>query len=43
MKYPILICSASSLFLNGCVGNMNPTGGNSNPHSSNCTFTYAVT
>jgi hypothetical protein len=32
MKYPILICSASSLFLNGCVGNMNPTGGNSNPN-----------
>ena len=32
MKYPILICSALSLFLNGCVGNMNPTGGNSNPN-----------
>ena len=32
MRYPILLSTALGLFLNGCVGNMNPTGGNTNPN-----------
>ena len=43
MKYPILICSALILFLNGCVGNMNPTGGNSNPNYPYYTTQHLMT